>query len=865
MYVLPRPFEGDSPGNWSLVDLLLAELNRPVEIRIQARATEGEPLRRALAEYERQLALAGGMGRELDPRAALAEEERGVRFRDMMADEVRRALSKLRDSLESPLLQFCIEVTSPDTEAGEAMAHAVAQVGFGEGQYQVRFPESADDVGDSAPRSGSSVDWAATLKEAYTCATVSELVPFLTPPLADQRRRFRTIRRTSDTAVRAADGVTLGEDAELQEPLQLRVTEVAELQPAAMAKRMPAGPVEISLVDLTKHLFVTGMPGSGKTNLMKSLLLQLRGRQHPVPFLVIESAKTEYRDLQSQLDGCRVISVGRPDSRLLRFNPLASVPGVSVEEQILSLISCFQAAFPEEPVVLMVLEQALRQVFNAVPEALGEPCLSDLYQVASALIESFGYGTEITSNLRGAIANRLGFLTQGLVGATFDCRTDFPSRTELFTTPTILELDALTPERGCLVSLLLLNGLRQFWKGRLRQEREPILRHLTVIEEAHNVVGGPPSRSAEGAQTEGASAEFVARMLAEVRALGLGLVIVDQLPSAVADGVVKNTGTKIAGRLDSTQDREILAGAMLLGDAEERELARLDPGFVFAFKVGMHRGRRVRIPELLLKPAGRPVLKRRGVAEESRFAIAELQREAHVFNSALDGLKQELKGLHLRRIRYEARAAAIRDLHRRLSATVGGTRRLLESVPYIGALNGRLVAMLMLDRIPLALAWLEHSSALLFTTSPGPNGRRGDDLRQGACWRALRRKVVKQLGVSCDWSSGWLEGATKHGARFLECIPDGSSDPVMTRACAMQYEGPVGWRQLLAAFKGVDWVNREQAAGLTKLVEEFAAALPRRRLAAEQEEEQRRRRLVSFHRGQTGTGGGHGEIEQGAG
>jgi len=67
-------------------------------------------------------------------------------------------------------------------------------------------------------------------------------------------------------------------------------------------------------------------------------------------------------------------------------------------------------------------------------------------------------------------------------------------------------------------------------------------------------------------------------MLAELRALGEGMVIADQLPSTVAPQVVKNTGTKLAHRLVSNEDREDLGGAMLMGDTEIEELTRLGPG-----------------------------------------------------------------------------------------------------------------------------------------------------------------------------------------------------------------------------------------------------------------------------------------------
>ena len=122
------------------------------------------------------------------------------------------------------------------------------------------------------------------------------------------------------------------------------------------------------------------------------------------------------------------------------------------------------------------------------------------------------------------------------------------------------------------------------------------LHHVTIIEEAHNIVGrtGSAKASEEIADPKAFAAQYVSRMLAELRALGEGIIIADQLPSAVAPEVVKNTGTKLAHRLVSNEDREDLGGAMLLGGTEIEEIARLKPGEAYFYTEGLHLPRRVR-------------------------------------------------------------------------------------------------------------------------------------------------------------------------------------------------------------------------------------------------------------------------------
>ena len=54
-------------------------------------------------------------------------------------------------------------------------------------------------------------------------------------------------------------------------------------------------PYKIDIDNIKKHIFISGITGSGKTNTIFQLLLQTQ--KYDIPFLVIEPAKTEYRAL----------------------------------------------------------------------------------------------------------------------------------------------------------------------------------------------------------------------------------------------------------------------------------------------------------------------------------------------------------------------------------------------------------------------------------------------------------------------------------------------------------------------------------------------------------------------------------------
>ena len=77
-------------------------------------------------------------------------------------------------------------------------------------------------------------------------------------------------------------------------------------------------------------------------------------------------------------------------------------------------------------------------------------------------------------------------------------------------------------------------------------------------------------------------------MLAELRALGVGVIISDQTPSAIAPEIIKLTGSKLTFRLVDNEDREAIGAAMLFGQDEMDNIARLHPGEAYLFTKGYY-------------------------------------------------------------------------------------------------------------------------------------------------------------------------------------------------------------------------------------------------------------------------------------
>jgi hypothetical protein len=167
-----------------------------------------------------------------------------------------------------------------------------------------------------------------------------------------------------------------------------------------------------------------------------------------------------------------------------------------------------------------------------------------------------------------------------------------PDLATLMNTPVIIEMDYLNEEQANLMTMFILARVREF--VRATRTSNSHLHHAIVLEEAHNIIGKTNGPSGEDqANPKAEATKYVVRFLAEVRALGEGLIIADQLPSALAPEVVKNTNIKLIHRLVSGDDREDIGMTMLLEPSQMEDLARLNPGEAYLFQEGMYKPTRL--------------------------------------------------------------------------------------------------------------------------------------------------------------------------------------------------------------------------------------------------------------------------------
>ena len=367
--------------------------------------------------------------------------------------------------------------------------------------------------------------------------------------------------------------------------------------------------IRIQLDNLPKHLGVFGLTGSGKTTTVKQLLVQL-WEKHRIPFLVIEPAKSEYRQLAavpSLAEDLVIFSAGveSPAVSPLRLNPFefaatksGSDNGIHLLTHVDRLKAVFNATFPMYASMPYLLEEALLEIYRDNGWDLTRsrnrycslddpgiheyfPNLQDLHGKIESVVKKKGYWVEQEQNLKAALKTRIASLMTGSKGSMLNCARSIPDAS-LFGKPAVIELRHLgdDDEKAFLMGLLV-SKLYEYREsqGSSGQGRPP-LKHLLVIEEAHRLLADVPESGGglESTNMRGKGVSTFIDMLSEIRAYGQGVVVVDQVPSRLHPYIVKGTATKVAHRLLARDDREMVGNTMGLEDGQMRDMGLLNQG-----------------------------------------------------------------------------------------------------------------------------------------------------------------------------------------------------------------------------------------------------------------------------------------------
>ena len=348
--------------------------------------------------------------------------------------------------------------------------------------------------------------------------------------------------------------------------------------------------VNLDIDSLPMHTFITGSTGSGKSNTVYEILNQLHSI-YSIPFLVVEPAKGEYKNIFGQFTDVAVYGTNPKKTALLKINPFSFPDDVHILEHLDRLVEIFNVCWPMYAAMPAILKEAIERAYVSTgwDLVLSEnknghkfPNFADILEQIEAVINESKYSSDSKGDYAGALLTRVRSLTTGLNGLIF-CSDDIPNE-NLFDKSIVVDLSRVgSTETKSLIMGLLVMKLNEYRMSSGKSNSS--LSHITVLEEAHNLLKRTSmEQTSESANLLGKSVELLANSIAEMRTYGEGFIIADQSPGLLDMSVIRNTNTKIILRLPERSDRELVGYAAGLDDEQIDELSKLKRGVAAVYQ-----------------------------------------------------------------------------------------------------------------------------------------------------------------------------------------------------------------------------------------------------------------------------------------
>lgn len=367
--------------------------------------------------------------------------------------------------------------------------------------------------------------------------------------------------------------------------------------------------VYLEKANLSKHTFICGVTGSGKTTTCQSILMNA-----DLPFLVIEPAKTEYRTLMHEQGGEDILyfTLGRQDIAPFFLNPFEILPGESITSRADMLKASFISAFEMEAAIPQIIEAATYEVYEKkgwdvrsskwinpltaqeedpfAADSFAFPTITDYLGVVEEVVDRQGFDERLKNDYIGSLKARLQALTVGSKGMMLDTPRSIDFK-DLVTKKVVIELEEIKDgtEKSLIMGFIITNLLEAI---KYQYERDNAFQHITLVEEAHRLL----SRYEAGdSLNKKRGVEIFADMLAEVRKYGESLIIVDQIPNKMTPEVLKNTNTKIVHKIFAKDDKEAIGNTMALNEDQRDFLSYLETGRAVVITEGWKKPVQVKI------------------------------------------------------------------------------------------------------------------------------------------------------------------------------------------------------------------------------------------------------------------------------
>ena len=371
--------------------------------------------------------------------------------------------------------------------------------------------------------------------------------------------------------------------------------------------------------DLTRHMYVCGLSGTGKSTYIQQLLIR---ESVKVPYLVVEPTRSqEYRRLKSVCNNRKfeIYTLGVDEGEKIDLNPFYIPFGIDFTGHIELLKSCFSDALTcKEPLVYQYLERAIPEVYFdkgwdritfTHPYLLSKddyqsdehwyyfPRMQDLYDKVVELSENseFTEGCENKGTIRELVKSNLRTFLSGPMGRSFNTY-----RNELLSVRdnnVVIEIpNTISTTLQAILNMLLASIVEVIGS----HKKSKNLSHITVFEEAQLLFNAEDDDKIH--KTTARKLEY---LLSTSRKFGESIIITNQDPKAIHRSVIGNIRNRICFKINDSEVVDSIAYDFYVEEKKKEEIIKLSKYHYIARKEGFpaltYKSRKIDLKDVYLK------------------------------------------------------------------------------------------------------------------------------------------------------------------------------------------------------------------------------------------------------------------------
>ena len=365
-------------------------------------------------------------------------------------------------------------------------------------------------------------------------------------------------------------------------------------------------PVYVRIEDLDSHFGIFGSTRSGKTTVAKSMVAQMI-RFGVRPIVIVPWKLNEWSLIFEADPTARLFDAGTRGITGFTFNLFNPPPGVPLAKWVERLRDTFTAMLPSDRVIAMHMDDVIHTSYqrcgwNIREEKRGRPVLlSDMYEAIKEVYGRLGYGAEIRSNVYGALLARIrAMLRNPAVVRMFNTEQGI-TIPELLESTTVISMDRLGDDDKILLTALLTAAIAEY---RLANPVKGV-RNVLVLEEAHFLLARHPELVDGMPTAQGKAVKNIVNMLRTCGGVGLGIMLLDQLPGSLDSDALRLIVNSIVFRLGDPE-HEVAGRHARCTESQREHITGMKRGeaIVFLEREGVPLNVQVAPLESLVKIAG---------------------------------------------------------------------------------------------------------------------------------------------------------------------------------------------------------------------------------------------------------------------